>query len=578
MLYGRGSDDVLEGGPGIDRLDGGYGDDVLYGNNAQNGGDDPFGDHLYDQDGGNDRLYGQDGNDTLEVRRYAHPASTVLLDGGAGDDRISFIASNRHLDDVTISGGAGRDRIDVGAVRTVVIDAGEDDDVVTLNLVGGTHTVTLGTGADVLKFTSTSYGSTPTGTVRITDFVSGGDRLELDRYLNQGTIGWSGATNPFASGFLRLTRAGADTLLELDRDGSAKGNYGFVTLAVLENTAQVTFTKADFGGHAPDGSVMGETFVGTAGDDRLTGTLGDDLIQGLAGDDVLDGRAGNDIIEGGRGADTLSGGFGDDVLYGNSAEGGDDDDARDILYDNTGGNDRLYGQGGDDNLRISRSDSVPGTVLLDGGGGDDAIGYNAGPGFKDEVTILGGAGNDIIDASRALSLAIDAGDGDDTIYIGVVDGEQTLSLGAGADTVILWPSWYSYELAATTRITDFTPGADRIDLADYLAYTLLGWDASSSPFDTGHLRLVQQGADAVLEVDRDGAGGAHAFAALLTFADLDAAGFQAGDFNHVPAPEETGAAFEGSGPDAGLPAFAPAIMGGSIDGGFSAHQVDWFAP
>ena len=267
LLYGNSGDDILEGGAGKDRLDGGAGDDVLYGNNSLNdqtsGGLDGA-DYLTDDGGGNDRLYGQDGDDTLIVTRSGYlAASTVFLDGGTGDDVIAFYSGayygSRYLDTVTIAGGAGNDTIFVGSVLRSFVDAGEGDDRVTVTLTGGTQTITLGAGADVLTL-DRSFAAVPSSAL-VTDFLVGTDRLNLGAFVPDALQGWDPGSNPFAGGYLQLVQSGADTLLQIDRDG---GGDDFTTLLTFSNTTAASFTYDDLG-YAPDGSVPGETIIGTSG-------------------------------------------------------------------------------------------------------------------------------------------------------------------------------------------------------------------------------------------------------------------------------------------------------------------------
>ena len=248
ILEGRAGDDILEGGAGYDQLNGGLGDDTLYGNNADNSGVDG-GDYLVDDQGGNDRLFGQDGNDYIYVRRDGKmAASAVLLDGGSGDDILDF-SSDRLADTVTVLGGAGDDTILVGRALNATIDAGDGNDKVTIDTLGGTKTVTLGKGADVLTLART-FGSFASGnSIRVTDFENGTDTVSLDKYLADVLIGWDG-TNPFATGHLKLVQSGTDTLLQIDRDGSAGTSHSPGTLLIFSNRSLDSFTAADLG-YAP---------------------------------------------------------------------------------------------------------------------------------------------------------------------------------------------------------------------------------------------------------------------------------------------------------------------------------------
>ncbi len=57
-------------------------------------------------------------------------------------------------------------------------------------------------------------------------------------------------------------------------------------------------------------------------------------------------------------------------------------------------------------------------------------------------------------------------------------------------------------------ITDFQTGAagDQIDLYALIYPFLLNWDAQTNPFASGHVRLVQDGADTILQLDADASG------------------------------------------------------------------------
>ncbi len=555
-LQGLAGDDILEGGAGLDRLNGGLGDDILYGNNEGNIGSDTSNDLLNDVDGGDDQLFGQDGNDAVWVSRYTAnqfgrgeleaPASTVLLDGGEGDDNIRFWSSNRFVDTVTIRGGVGNDDILTGSVFKSMIDAGEGNDLVAIEMSGGDQTVTLGAGADRLRLRSEAFASSIGNLTLITDFVSGSDRLEMDDYLSTMLFGWDPSANPFGTGHLRLTQQGADTLIELDRDGTGTG-AGFVTLLTFANITAASLTITDIGFGSDGSQAPGETIAGTNGADTLLGTQGADLLQGLGGDDTLNGRAGNDMLEGGQGQDRLDGGLGDDVLYGNNSGNTGIDNSADSLTDRDGGNDQLFGQDGNDTLVISRSSRATGmsgtssgqpasTLLLDGGAGDDNIFFWSDR-FLDTVTVRGGTGNDNIIMNSALATVIDAGAGDDWVTITNVGGGEQITLGEGADVLKLASTTYTIKDGSSTTITDFANGIDRVALGEYLFFKTDNWDEGTNPFASGHLRLVQQGADTLLQIDRDGSAGTESgFATLLAFAEVQASAFTASDLGYAPVP------------------------------------------
>ncbi|MET0119288.1 MAG: retention module-containing protein, partial [Sedimenticola sp.] len=182
-LYGRGGDDVLEDGTGRDRLYGDAGNDVLRGgidNDVLYGGEGV--DSLYGEEGadtlrggagedtleggtGRDRLYGDDGNDTLRGgadndRLYGGEGADTLH-GGTGNDLLSgqggddLLYGEEGADTLrggagadTLEGAAGRDRL-YGDAGNDTLRGGADND----RLYGGAGTDTLygGTGNDVLS-------------------------------------------------------------------------------------------------------------------------------------------------------------------------------------------------------------------------------------------------------------------------------------------------------------------------------------------------------------------------------------------------------------------------------------------
>ncbi|MFN3944540.1 MAG: calcium-binding protein [Allosphingosinicella sp.] len=517
VINGLGGNDVIAGGAGADRLSGGDGNDYLEGMLGDDhlfGGDgDDFllgglgddileggagNDFIFDSDEeGNDAYFGQDGNDHIVAHRFTSANSgSLTLDGGDGADFISVALG--YAGDVSISAGTGADVVHFGDFK-------------------GQATVSLGEGRDQVTFWSV-VATLGQSTIAITDFETGfsGDEVDLS-FIASSLTGWDPALNPFGTGHLRLLQSGDDTLLQIDRDAGGDG-YGFTTLITFRDTETFKFTSVNFGGYSPDGkAASGKLIYGTDFNDDLRGTAGDDVIDGLGGwdtirggggDDHIFGREGDDILYGELGDDHLFGGTGHDLLYGGPGddivEGGDGDDR---IFDNgDGGSDAFYGQGGDDWLSVIRSSGVAGgTLILDGGDGDDRLSVSV----QDPVTFT-----------------MNGGAGADRIEIYSMAGNATISLGADRDVVHLSKAFSSFE-SAVIRITDFETGAagDMIDLDQFLVATLQGWDPKENPFSTGHLRLVQSGADTLLQIDRHGGNGT--YGTLITFLGSAATGFTA---------------------------------------------------
>jgi Ca2+-binding RTX toxin-like protein len=517
-LYGDAGDDLLEGGPGDDHLDGGDGTDELHGGD----GNDSF----YNTSSGstlpeNDRFYGEGGNDNLHLYITTSVAETVVLDGGEGDDRITFEAWY-YTHNVTLLGGDGDDTIFAVGGHTLSIDAGAGNDTVSFNFADGMDvTLTLGAGADFVdvrrdRFTSNGVQSA----IHVTDFdaAPGGDRLSFDTFLGL-LSGWDARSNPFATGHLAIEQRGSDAVLKIDLDGGGDGYRDFV---VFEGVAASALGLANIG-FATDGTYgPGLSLDGDGAGNQLNGSGHDDIIHGLDGDDTILGYAGDDVLEGGLGNDTIDGSWGNDRLYGQ--------DGDDTLTDVNSGDDALYGGDGNDQLTVERSSTVShSTVLLDGGAGNDTLRYapaNAVPyrGPLDDVTMLGGDGNDYVYVNAARTALIDVGAGNDTVSISNQGTAFTISLGSGVDTLHLESTRAA---PGAIVVTDFEPGAagDILEIDGYLRQQLAGWDPTTHPFEQGYMRLVQRGADAVLQIDRDGPSGAAAFTDLIVFQNADASAF-----------------------------------------------------
>ncbi|MEO0390810.1 MAG: calcium-binding protein [Pseudomonadota bacterium] len=168
---------------------------------------------------------------------------------------------------------------------------------------------------------------------------------------------------------------------------------------------------------------------------ELSGTDGDDVIGSHSDTYLVMGMGGNDSVLGNDNDDeNIFGDDGDDVLFGE------------------GGADLLVGDAGDD--------------LLVGGAGDDDIN-----GATGSDTMFGGAGDDVItdtdyiygvEAPDGGIDAVNAGDGDDRIYIS--EGLNVVTLGDGADTIWVGNDEEDRADDPIAVITDFDPSEDGLIL------------------------------------------------------------------------------------------------------------------
>jgi Ca2+-binding RTX toxin-like protein len=392
---------------------------------------------------GNDNLAGGPDDDSLSGLG-GHDS----LDGGLGDDFLDGGNGNDTFIDFagnnTMDGGEGNDNLNGSGS----LNGGPGDDFLN-GAPGSADMMTGGAGND--RFNAVNWFPGSPADV-ITDFVAGPGGEVIDySYLTLNFVGYDSG-NPFGSGHLRLLQSGSDTLLQADING---GGDNYSTVLVLANVAVASLVDTNFypafalSGVAPDDRGL----LGLPGNhnDTLMGGLGNDTLLGdfvsfssTGGDDDLFGDFGNDQLYGEGGNDYLDGGFGNDELYGGFGD--------DTLFGGQGV-DSLFGEEGNDNLN--------GSGTLDGGPGDDRI---------------ASSGNSVVDI---------------------------LTGGSGRDTFAM-NYWYPGSPADT--ITDFAAGVGG-DVLDYSS--LMGWFSGFSggdPFAAGYVRVVQQGADTLFQVDTNGGG------------------------------------------------------------------------
>lgn len=317
-----------------------------------------------------------------------------------------------------------------------------------------------------------------------------------------------------------------------------------VTVSLALTTAQNT------GGAGTDTISEVEDLIGSAFNDVLTGNAKDNKIVGAAGNDTLDGGAGNDVLDGGADRDIVTyatagaavvvdlslsgpqdtGGGGIDTLIGiENIVGSNYDDT--LIGSDEGNN--IKGGGGNDTIRGSGLNDVleggEGNDTLNGEAGFDVVSYSTassgvtvslaistaqdtvGAGVDTIVgleRLTGSAYSDVLGGSSEVNI-IAGGAGNDRITGGY--GSDTLTGDAGADSFI-----FDSALSATgnvDKITDFTSGLDRFELAQSIFTALGGPGAlSASQFHVGTAagdaqdRIIHDPATGNIYYDADGSG------------------------------------------------------------------------
>jgi Ca2+-binding RTX toxin-like protein len=420
-------DDVLAGAFGLDTVDGGHGNDLVYafgdGDKLSGGGaiDEPGVDLIsyvgrtssgvsvnLRTGGAPDTVASvQAGYSTFENLEGTHQNDTLtgdlqynLIRGLSGDDSL-------HGDDGndTLIGGLGADKLNGGAGLDLA-DYSESIAGVTVDLFTGTGKDGAADG-DTLSSIENLRGS------ELTDILTGNNQNNvIDAGLSQ--IGKADKVD----GLL-----GTDTLVV---------NYalGDIGKAMNGGFAQGSFTSGAFTRDDKTGAPVGLDGVEFSGIERLhvTGTSHDDAIYGGVQSDVLSGGGGNDVILGGFGNDQIFGGDGNDFV--------------------------AYGT--DINRQLSAAGDRA-TIDLDGGGGIDVLSISL-TGFSDDIKLIGtppglereatnlslpsagagirnfeiladvftGAGNDHLEQLGAVNNVFATQAGDDTIVSGLgtdkVDG------------------------------------------------------------------------------------------------------------------------------------------------------------
>ena len=325
--------DTLAGSDNIDNLNGGTGTDMvdysragsavvvdLSGLLARAGA--AVGDVLTSIEGVRGTRFG----DTLRG-----DAAINRLEGGGGDDLIYGTALND-----TVFGGAGWDRLDLtalagninvyggtiypasggfttyGEIESFVTGSGND----TIWGQAGSFEYITNAGADLIKLSTSGNKTVSAGAGNDTLEVYGADSISADM---------GGDTDSMAF----VVSTGAAQIITMTSPGTAELSGVFSgTVSGVEIISSGSM-RLNYWGH--DGrdevwaSIGNDTLQGNHGDDALYGGNGNDILRGdgdwglqggadAYGSDTVQGGGGDDLIWGANGADVYSGGAGVDTL------------------------------------------------------------------------------------------------------------------------------------------------------------------------------------------------------------------------------------------------------------------------
>lgn len=304
-LMGGAGDDILVGGADADVLDGGEGTDLadysdsasgvtvrLWNGTGESG--DAQGDTLTSIEDVNGTAFG----DTI----VGSSASANRLDGGAGNDFLYGLGG----DDVLI-GGAGADVLDGGAGSDSVDYSGSSAAVLIRlwNGSGEGGDAQGDTLSSIEAVTGSAFNDTLIGDYDSSDQLNGGDGndnlygLSGDDTLSGGTgddilVGGSGADmmdGGAGTDMADYSASGSAVSIRLWNGTGEGGNAQGDVLSGIENVT---------------GSAFSDLLIGAnSSDNHLKGGEGNDSLYGLNGADRLNGGTGNDLLSGGDGADTF---------------------------------------------------------------------------------------------------------------------------------------------------------------------------------------------------------------------------------------------------------------------------------
>jgi len=335
-LIGDDGNDVLDGGAGADSMTGGNGNDLYSVRSADDtvtetntlaaiGGYDKVNSYLAAYILGSNIENGQVMNtgaanlsgNSLNNVLYAGAGNNVL-DGALGSDTVSYYSASAavqvSLTTTTLQAtrGSGSDTL----LNIENLAGSRYADALTGN--AGNNILNGGAGADSLSGGdgSDSYYVDNTGDIVIeTNTVASTGGIDLVySYLSAYTLGTNVENGRIlSSGTTSLTGNALNNLLYAGADNNVlDGAAGTDTVSYLYATAAVTVSLASTAAQVTGGSGS-DTLLNI---ENLTGSNYADTLTGNAGSNYLSGGAGNDILDGGAGNDVLTGGLGADQLTG----------------------------------------------------------------------------------------------------------------------------------------------------------------------------------------------------------------------------------------------------------------------
>ena len=441
-LTGDGGDNVIEGGPDNDEINGGAGSDTASYKSSNSGVTIDLG-ITTGQSGGHaagdtftsiENVIGSAHADTLTGSGSANiiegGGGGDTLDGGDGTDTLSYQGSNGG---VTVDLSKGKE-VDINGTMKYIINKSSGGHAAGDKVVYGTSASTTGTFENI---TGSRYGDTLTGDAGANVLKGGAGRDTLTGGAGDDTLEGGPGGDPLDGG-----------------EGTDTASYAGATAGV---TLDLSYSTNDTSGRGTGGDASGDSFKNI------------EKFVGSGHDDTFISGSGGDHITGGGGSDTVS--------YRNSEAGvsvdlSDTDAQNDTTTDSYAVGDTLSGI---DNVTGSdHADTLTGSTgknTLEGGSGNDTLKGGAG-----NDTLQGGPGNDTLDGGADDDTFIIArGDGKDIIN-NFATGQNKIDLTAFTNiesisdlTTTTVQSNLRIDLSATQDIT--LTGISGVDADDFIFYS-----------------------------------------------------------------------------------------------------------
>lgn len=423
-IVGGGLGDTLTGSTGDNIISGGNGNDIFY----VSGGDDTF--------------YGGDGTDYYSYLSSFGSAISAYV--GAATITVTNGSYTNTLYDIEwIGGTSSADTFYSGSTaRTLTLDGNGGSDTINFSSETNSVVANLGSNATGDFGTYTFYAS------RIENIVGGSGNDTLTGTANNSQSNGNNTINGGDGDDFITGNGGHDTIIGGIGTDTASFSAVGQNISVNLGTGAITYTDSNNKASNNTISTIEVVITGSGNDTYTVGGTGQTFS--------LDAGSGTDHITFASESSAVTadlnsgatGAFGTYTFLNTSFENLTGGSAGDILTGTSSAN-RITGNAGDDTITAGGGNDV-----VFGGDGTD--------------TIYGNDNDDIIDDSNSTyasnnSNIIDAGDGNDSIFLTVAD--NTIEGGAGTDSLrydTLVYSGSSFYGSSTSDALTFTLSADSL--------------------------------------------------------------------------------------------------------------------